>query len=719
MRKIYMMLTAMLAMFAINANAERVLYQEAYEVGGIPTTWTKNGDAAKVSLVITSTDASNILQWTGGSDNGRSAHDFWGTSIYEGVTEDEYSMSFEIRFDALGTNQYNGEVAVFADEDKCIMTNGTSDGRNWDPYAAKPNCLFSLVQTNDKEKYTQWKINNDEGKIFTPNVGASGTWYLITLTVNTKSKEVSYEIFDYDQSKAVATGVKTMADDAKLYATGLYLMAARYNAKYSIDNLKVFLDIDYANKPIIALSALNMAERTYNISFLEGETLHVVGTDGVEQVKAYDDVEDGTFVYTTSTSGTIKAWTVAGSMKSEEATMDVVCEAITIPEPAMAIISASEGYGKTYQFTIDNASITLSPEVFMDFSFESADGTADFTLNDQNNGVKVEIPAKGKLTIKTKALGYADGTYSLINDQEFEIKHDIDIQHITAAELTEKGFEKMDDLDSETTSGESNWTGRRYLYYRIATGEKDDNGEDTYTNYTVYGPSTVEGAEPIQRYRYLQSKLNETTAHQLFAPLYVWYGTTGVDKSYYDSDGVTPLTDPAGNPGGTTNLQVKLGLGIVFSGQVNDAENYNPNSISYSPILINTTTMGVDGLTDNDFIVVSQITNYGSVSEHPTFPAGTDPAAARAEYKAMHLGGSSQVVKGTETFTLYRVQDALNRVLVLTPKGTDTGIETVNNYSKVVSDHNAPIYNMNGVQVNPNALTKGIYVKQGKKFIVK
>ena len=355
----------------------------------------------------------------------------------------------------------------------------------------------------------------------------------------------------------------------------------------------------------------------------------------------------------------------------------------------------------------------------MDFSFASADGTADFTLNDQNNGVKVEIPAKGKLTIKTKALGYADGTYSLINDQEFEIKHDIDIQHITAAELTEKGFEKMDDLDSEATSGESNWTGRRYLYYRIATGEKDDNGEDTYTNYTVYGPSTVEGAEPIQRYRYLQSKLNETTAHQLFAPLYVWYGTTGVDKSYYDSDGVTPLTDPAGNPGGTTNLQVKLGLGIVFSGQVNDAENYNPNSISYSPILINTTTMGVDGLTDNDFIVVSQITNYGSVSEHPTFPAGTDPAAARAEYKAMHLGGSSQVVKGTETFTLYRVQDALNRVLVLTPKGTDTGIETVNNYSKVVSDHNAPIYNMNGVQVNPNALTKGIYVKQGKKFIVK
>ena len=41
------------------------------------------------------------------------------------------------------------------------------------------------------------------------------------------------------------------------------------------------------------------------------------------------------------------------------------------------------------------------------------------------------------------------------------------------------------------------------------------------------------------------------------------------------------------------------------------------------------------------------------------------------------------------------------------------------NTGVVVSDHNAPIYNINGVQVNPNNLQKGIYVKQGKKFIVR
>jgi hypothetical protein len=34
-----------------------------------------------------------------------------------------------------------------------------------------------------------------------------------------------------------------------------------------------------------------------------------------------------------------------------------------------------------------------------------------------------------------------------------------------------------------------------------------------------------------------------------------------------------------------------------------------------------------------------------------------------------------------------------------------------------VSDHNAPIFNLTGARVS--TLNKGVYVKQGKKFIVK
>ena len=82
------------------------------------------------------------------------------------------------------------------------------------------------------------------------------------------------------------------------------------------------------------------------------------------------------------------------------------------------------------------------------------------------------------------------------------------------------------------------------------------------------------------------------------------------------------------------------------------------------------------------------------------------------------MGATKEVYTGLQTFQLYRIDTAISRVTVLTPKGGSTGIETIN-YNKVVSDQNAPIYNLNGVQVNPNALQKGIYIKQGKKFVVR
>ena len=731
MKKFYLTLLAIVAMVT-NAYADRILYQENYETGAVPSTWTVNGGTGSIA----GDSEGKYFSFALGQNNGRSAHCFWGENIFDpvriGLTE--YTVSIDFQIQAFGNNQYNGEIAVFSGE-KCVKTNGNAGG-NWSNYAAvTPNCLFNATESEDAIKAMEtkdpslWYLNGDlENTInFT-----AGTWYTLVLSVNANTREVSYTIDDLDGTFH-KTGSKTLAEDASIYASGLYLMNARYQSVINIDNITVSIPGDYANNPVIALTGLNMAERTYSIKFMEGETLHVTLTDGTTKTLGYYDTGDvpGLFTFTTATSGTISAYTTAGTMQSETVTMEAVCEPIVLDGVvSYGIVDATEGFGKTYQFSINNSGIEMQPEIFMDFSFKSDNGTDDFTLNNQNSGALVKVPSKGTLTITTKALGYANGTTSIVNDIEYVVKHDIDIQHVTAEELTAKGFEKMDDLDSPTTSGESNWTARLRMYYDILTGEKDEEGKDLYTRYPVYGytKATVKQEdgteveqtfdyEPIQRYRYLQSKLNETTAHSLFAPMYVWYGTTGVDKSYYEEDGVTPKVDPAGNPGGTTNLQVKVGIGIVFSGQVNDAENYNPNSISYSPILINTTTMGVDGLTDDDLIVVSKITDYGSTAVHPQFPAGTDPAAAKVEYKKMHLGGNSSTCKGTETFSLNRVDAALNRVVVLTPKN-GTGIETIN-YNKIVSDHNAPIYNLNGVQMNPNALPKGVYIKQGKKFVVR
>ena len=721
MRKFYFLCTAMLLMFATSVKADRILYQENYEVGSLPSTWTISGGTGSIA----GDTEGKYMSFALGQNNGRSAHCLWGAGIYDEVmqTMTEYKVSIDFQIQAFGTNQYNGEIAVFSG-DACEKTNGNKGG-NWDPYnTVSPNCFFDISQDEANIKVMETKLpgqwflmGNVDDKV---NL-TQGTWYTLVLNVNVNTREVAWTLDDLDNTFHKA-GSKTMAEDANMYISGLYLMNARYQSVTNVDNIKVTIPGDYANTPVIALTGVNNSERTYTISFMEGETLHLTGTDGSQKTVGYYDTGEvlGQYVYTTTTSGTISAYTTVGTMTSETATMDVNCSPIVLPTPTYAVVSAAAGYEKVYQFTVDNSGVEMQPEIFMDFSFKSENGTDDFVLSNQNNGVKVTVPSKGTLTVTTKASGYASSTTSLMNDQSYEITQDIDLQHLTAADLTAKGFVAMDPLDSETTSGESNWTGRQRLYYQIENGGTDDEGKPTYDKYLVWGPSTV-GGEPIQRYQYLQSNLNEETAHSLFAPLYLWYGNTGVDPSiakYYEEDGVTPKVDHLGHTGGSTNVKMYEGIGLCFSGNLGDGGDfYTSETMTYAAIAVNNVTLGVDGLTSNDMILVSKITDYGSTSAHPQFPLGTDPAEAKNQYLASNLGENKEIISsGLETFKLYRVQDAITRVQVLSP-GT-SGIKDIV-AGQVISDHNAPIYNLNGVQVNAKSLKPGVYVKQGKKFIVR
>ena len=156
-----------------------------------------------------------------------------------------------------------------------------------------------------------------------------------------------------------------------------------------------------------------------------------------------------------------------------------------------------------------------------------------------------------------------------------------------------------------------------------------------------------------------------------------------------------------------TVLTFNYGIGMI-----NDGVSGGQTKINYANAPIS-----VDGLTDNDYYIVYVISNYGSTSKHPIYPQGTSLADGKALYKAENLGDGDnvQVLRGTETFSLYRIDTAIARIDIFKSKG-GSGIETLP-YNEVISDHNAPIYNLNGVQVK--TLKKGIYIKQGKKFVVK
>ena len=718
MKKFYLLCTAVMAMFATTAQADRVLYTENYESGLVPETWTVNGGTGSIG----GDTEGKYFSFALGQVNGRSAHSLWGESIFDAVKEglEEYTVSIEFQFQAFGNNQFNGELAIFSGEG-CASKNGqgtefAGDNKDvWSNYSVlSSNSLFDLIQNSATAEsaqdvdHTHWFINNDTTNVFTPE---AGIWYALTLTVNPTTREVSYLIEDFDGTVSLS-GSKTLAEDASVYASGLYLMDARYQSVINVDNVTVSIPGEWANDPVIALTGLSESSRTYKVNFLAGETLHVINTDGTETTAGYYDGEEpGRYNVTVSQSGTLKAYTTVGDKTSNTIEQEVDCSPVVLPEASYTIIAASEGYGKTYQLTVDNKTVDLQPDIYMDVVFKSENGADDNTWENLTTGSSVEVLSKGTLTVTTKALGYAPGTLTIENDTEYEIKYDIDFQHMTGEELAEKGFAKMDDLNNAYTSGESNWTARLRLYFTIATGEKDEEGNDLVTYYPVYGfdmngvqgkegspmtqdvidgaktnigsgenanltPTSLEVAQPIQRYQLDPAKQTEEVAHSIFAPVYTW--ATASDGS--DISGA----------------KINIGMGLI-------------NAASKA------VTLGVDGLTDDEKIVTYSINDYGTGSIHPSFPVGTAPADAVAQYKEKHIATVTNVYDGTKTFSLAAINTALSRVVVLASKGS-TSIQTVG--LQQVSDKNAPVYNLNGVRIS-GALKKGVYIKQGKKFVVK
>ena len=110
-----------MAMFAINAHADRILYSENYESGSVPSTWTVNGNAQKTYATIVGDSEGKYLSFVN-TDNGRSAHCLWGEGIFDpakdGLTEYNVSIDFQIQAfgNQLNNKQCNGTIAIFSSE---------------------------------------------------------------------------------------------------------------------------------------------------------------------------------------------------------------------------------------------------------------------------------------------------------------------------------------------------------------------------------------------------------------------------------------------------------------------------------------------------------------------------------------------------------------------------------------------------------------------------
>ena len=716
MRKFYLLLAAFAISVAANAGI-RNLYKQDFEAvkTAADAGWTSPNLADGMTIV--STEFGKWFEFAVGNNNNRNAVLTWGQDIYgEGVTN--YSVHFQWgHVNPKGTNngdpvantQFSNEIALIVphdwqpnDAEKEAGIKAVNSINNGQYATADSLRLFTITQLKgaygadnpywaDNADFTSYAydfmINGDPNQTFT---AAENAWYNIHVYVDVTARTVTYQINDESDSEVILEGVVDIAENASPYISALNVLCGRYSSKVSIDDVKVQMEIegDYANQPTIALTGVNMAERTYKIFFetSNDEILHIKSPNGSE-----DTAVESPYDFVTSTSGVLEAWTESGSATSEHAVENVDCSVITLPMADVAIKKVNSGYVKELTMTVSNAEVPTQPNITLTYNFQGEGGEVVTSGdNEVPSGTSINVTQKGTLTVVTHAYGFAEATYVYQNDSEFGVDASVDFQHMDEATLLSKDFVEIDPLDASNMSGENNWTARKRMWYQIETGENDADGNPILETHVVYGP-TADGCEAIRRFLLVPSKLNAENSHSMFAPVYTWFSEAG--------DG----SDVAG-------LKVNYGIGLINTGTKTD----EGSSINYpnGPI-------GIDGLTDNDFFIVYVISDYGNSSAHPIFPAGTSVEDATAQYKAMNLGDGSnvQVLKGTETFSLYRIDTAIARIDVFKAIVDPNGIYEMTD--AVVSDHNAPIYNLNGIQVNANQLQRGIYIKQGKKFIVR
>lgn len=700
------------AMCATAFAGTRILYEQNFETvtDAAAAGWSFGG----ASMTIASDDYGKYLELALGQNNGRSGQVTWGNGIFldkdgEPILEgDTYEVMFDFSIKQNANNQFGSGLTIF--------TNHAPVGNQgyrlpWNPSGVWSNYVFDLSQCNTAadpdmiatinaplKVETSTNDQGEEVKNYSIDTSqqytiATGNWYTVKNTVNVNTREVEYQVVDLAGNE-LASGTMTVpqtnvnGEEISMYAEGLYVMESRYQTIIDIDNIKVSFESenDYANPPTIALTRLGktaeedleLKMRGYTISFLDGETLHVTGTEGNTVDVEWADC-DGAYIYDTTTSGTIKAWTTCGEATSTvvEATAD--CVPCPLPTVAAAITSVSAGYGKTYTLSVSNAEVPLQPTIFIDYRFTGKSGKV-IEETGVASGASVTVEEEGVLSITSTAFGYQATTTSVDNDIQYIVKKEYDFARMSKEELAKAGFSSWNVLNSGSTSGFDNWTARKRLYYNLAGSETtDEEGNIVYTAVYPFGFVAEDNTTNVIEYSEIMSEDNAAGSTH-FEGLDVFVGR---------------------------NLCALYRIG-VYNNETGGGNNKNIDIYNLDP---------------TDVVIANKINNYGGNSNHPV-------VATDAEYYAM-LEGENFVYLPTEdtskdgegneiglgTYSvhvdIYRIDTTCAKLTIFAQAegGSVENVEAETN----TDDH---YYTIDGLRLDqPDR--PGLYIHKGKKVIIK
>ncbi|MDE5850379.1 MAG: Ig-like domain-containing protein [Muribaculaceae bacterium] len=639
-----LLLTLWIASMAFSGfSFERILYSENYETSTdvSDTGWsTPNG-----TLSLYSSDTGKCINlYQGGGSGSRSFSVTWGENCYKDkdgnslLDDGVYYMSFDFCYTAFSNNKYDGCLDVFTnhaqkENNQAYRMPWRSDGKGgvWE------NFIFDMSQDNENKSPNKFFVNaatqkteNEDNTVSysipaeNPFTLTKDNWYSVTLAVNTNSRTVEYTVQNLEKGKEAdnISGTRLVPEvnpdgsEISMYAQGLYVLAARAATNLRIDNIKIYCESDdvVANPPSITLSSIgkdskgviDLKFRSYNITFLESETLHVTGTDGSTKDIKYSEC-NGSYIYETSTSGTLTVWTSIGNTKSEEVYEEIDCTPIILPEATVSITSISEGYGKTYSFSASNANVLLKPEISFSYVFTGKSGKKS-----EGTGDKVTVTEEGTLAVTTLAAGYQSTTTQVENNGFFALKKKWDFARMTDDEITNAGFPEYTKLNSNASSGFDQWTGRKRLYYK-------NSGSTVYP------------------FGFVSSSSSNVLYHS----------TIGSDTNVAGKELFPGITVYAGH-----NVRYMKHIGMVNDETVGG----------------NDKNIDVLYLDENDIVVINKISGYGNDSNHPECATDEEYYAQLSGvdtfYKASEGTLNSETGKYTVSCPVYRIDTAATSVTV-------------------------------------------------------
>ncbi len=720
MKKLFLTLAAT-ALCATGFAGTRVLYQQNFETASdvAATGWTYGGG----SISIASDEYGKYLELSQGQNNGRSGYVQWGSDIFldangESVLEDgTYHVEFDFSIAQNSNNQYNSEITLFTNE--LGIANQPYRGRWSDPIGPYNSFLFDAYQCNtaaDTDMLVAINAPYNETVAEDGTVSYSvdttdqstlitGEWYTVSLDVNVNTRVVEYQVESLTGT-ILKSGTYTVPEtnlgtaegtEVSMYAEGLWVMVARYNTIMDFDNIVISFDssVDTANAPTIALKSVgvdaneevNLNMRAYSITFLPGETLHLTGTDGTAEEVEYDDC-DGLYVYYTETSGTIKAYTTCGTATSDVVEVEVECVPCVLPAAEVTITSVEAGYGKTYKLSVDNSEVPTQPTIFINYVFNSANGDV---LSGENlaSGESITLTDAGTLTLTTASFGFQSTTTTVQNNILFKVKNEWDFARMSDEEIKAAGFTNWQVLNSATTSGFSNWTARKRLYYYdSATATVDEeSGETVYTAVYPFGYISDDDTVNVLDYSEIGTEGDDlginVADYELFPGITVF---AGHNVTYLKHLGVTNNATSGGN---------------------------------YKNIVV----LNVD---PTDFIVANLISSYGSNSNHPIVATteeyyglleGEDSVYLPEQVTETVGEGDDATEVGTGVYNVtvpvYRIDTVCTKLTVYAqdPDAVE-GVQA----TEVAGDNY--YYTIDGLRL-AQPTRPGLYIHNGKKIIVK